>query len=149
MNFRSLISASSSNECNIILLIIYWLLYFDYLYILCYLHLQFWKMHSEAAAEGVLKKISNFTWTPVLESLFYKVASLQACNFTKKRLIQLFSSEIWEILKNTYLEEHLMWTAASVCWLLLLYWFLQFTSVHIYDALGSFLWKKYFTEQNF
>ena len=87
MNFRSLISASPSNECNIILLVIYWLLYFDYLYILCYLHLQFWKMHSEAAAEGVLKKISNFTGTPVLESLFYKVASLQACNFTKKRLI--------------------------------------------------------------
>ena len=149
MNFRSLISASSSNECNIILLIIYWLLYIDYLYILCYLHLQFWNMHSEAAAEGVLKKISSFTGTPVLGSLFYKVAILQDCNFTKKRLKHSCFPVKFEILKNTYLEEHLMWTTASVCWLLLLYWFLQFTSVHIYDAWGSFLWKKYFTEQNF
>ena len=39
----------------------------------------------------------------MLESLFYKVASLQDCNVTT----QVFSCEIWEILKNIYLQEHL------------------------------------------
>ena len=43
----------------------------------------------------------------VLASLFYKVASFQACNVTKKTPTQVFFCEIWKILKNTYSEEHL------------------------------------------
>ena len=34
--------------------------------------------------------------TPVLESLFNKVAGLKACNFIKKTPTQVFSCEIFE-----------------------------------------------------
>ena len=36
--------------------------------------------------KGVLKNFANFTRKPVLESLFNKVATRQACNFLKKSL---------------------------------------------------------------
>ena len=50
----------------------------------------------------------------MLESLFNKVAGLQACNFTKNRLpTQVFSCQTCEIFKNTYLEEHLRTTASK------------------------------------
>ena len=54
---------------------------------------------------------------PVLESLFYKVASLQACNVTKNRLLHkcfhVKFEKFWRtpILKN-------IWTTISVYWLL-------------------------------
>ena len=56
----------------------------------------------------------------VLESPFYKVAGLQACDFIKKGTPrQVFSYEIFKIFKNTYFEEHLRTTASlfrkSVC----------------------------------
>ena len=40
-------------------------------------------------------------------SLFNKVVGLQASNFSKKSLQQLFFCECSAILKNTYFEEHL------------------------------------------
>ena len=50
----------------------------------------------------------------MLESFFFnKVEGLQACNFIKKRLTQVFSCEYSKFFKNTYFEEHL-WTVASV-----------------------------------
>ena len=39
---------------------------------------------------------------PVLECLFYKVASLQAYNVTKKTPTQVFSCEIWQILNDCF-----------------------------------------------
>ena len=42
-----------------------------------------------------------------MESLFNKVAGLNACNFIKKAPTQVFSCEYYEIFKNTYFEEHL------------------------------------------
>ena len=63
---------------------------------------------------------------PVLESLFYRVGSLQDFNFTKKdSYIGVF---LWN-LRNS--EEHLFWKRSE--WLLLcidyliIYWFLQYT----------------------
>ena len=54
--------------------------------------------------------------TPVLEFFLKNVVSLQACNAIKKETpTQVFFSEIWEILKNNYFEEHLRMTA-SVQW---------------------------------
>ena len=47
----------------------------------------------------------------MLESLFHKVADLQACNFIKKRL-QHRCFSVAKFLQNTYFEEHLR-TAAS------------------------------------
>ena len=41
--------------------------------------------------------------TPVLESLFFVVETP----------MQMFSCEIYEIFKNTYLEEHLQMTASK------------------------------------
>ena len=40
--------------------------------------------------------------TPVLESLFNKVAGLKASNFIKKRYLHVFSCEYCKILKNTF-----------------------------------------------
>ena len=52
--------------------------------------------------------------SPVLGSLFNKVAGLKACNFIKNRLpTQVFSCQICQIFKNTYLEEHLRTTASK------------------------------------
>ena len=42
--------------------------------------------------------------TPVLESLFNKVAALQPCNFIKGTPTQVFACEYCEIVKNTYLR---------------------------------------------
>ena len=47
--------------------------------------------------------------TPVLESLFNKVAGLKVCNFIKENPAQVFPSEISEIFKNTFFTEHLRW----------------------------------------
>ena len=53
-----------------------------------------------------------------MESFFNKVVSLQAWNFIKKDSnTEVFSCEIWEIIKNTYFEEHLRTTASGK-----LYW---------------------------
>ena len=68
------------------------------------------EQNSYTTPRCVLKNFTNFTGKHLYWSLFfYKVASLQACNVTKKRLLptQVFSCEIWEILKNTYFEKHL------------------------------------------
>ena len=63
------------------------------------------------------KKLCKFhRKTPVLEFFLKNVVSLQACNVIKKETpTQVFSSEIWEILKSNYFEEHLRMTA-SVQW---------------------------------
>ena len=45
--------------------------------------------------------------TPVLESLFYKVAGLGLQLYLKETPTWAFSCEIYEIFKNTYFEEHL------------------------------------------
>ena len=65
----------------------------------------------------------------MLESFFNKVEGLQACNFIKKRLAQVFSCEYSKFFKSTYFEEHL-WTAASVFqqYLFLTFLFLPFSN---------------------
>ena len=42
--------------------------------------------------------------TPVLESLFKKVAGLKASNFIKKRYLHVFSCECCKIFKNTFIN---------------------------------------------
>ena len=54
---------------------------------------------------------------PVLESLFYKVASLQACNVTKKRLLHRCFPMKFEKFWRTTISKNI-WTTASVYWLL-------------------------------
>ena len=51
--------------------------------------------------------------TPVLESLFNKVAGLKPYNCTKRGSNQVLSCEYCEIFENTYSEKHLQ-TAGSV-----------------------------------
>ena len=65
--------------------------------------------------KDVLKIFCRFhKKTPVLKSLCHNVASLKSRNFiTKDTSTRVFSCEIGEILKNTYLEEHLRTTASS------------------------------------
>ena len=47
---------------------------------------------------------------PVVESLFNRVASIQACNIIKEG--QVFFCKILENVKNTYFEEHVQTTAS-------------------------------------
>ena len=56
-----------------------------------------------------MSQISPENKTPVLESLFNKVAVLRACNVIKKIRTQELSCKICEVFKNNYFEEHL-WT---------------------------------------
>ena len=147
----------SWNECDIILLIIHW-----YFYILiAYTSYVTYNCDTTVNAEFRSSRWRCF-WkfckfhkkAPVLQSLFYKIASLQPCNV----LTQVFPCEFCEIFKNAYFEEDL-WKTASVYWLL--HHILVFT---IYCSTRfSFLWvktielitceaisfKKYFTERNF
>ena len=51
--------------------------------------------------------------TPALELFFNKVAGLQACNFIKEFLTQLFSWEFFEIFITTFFIRHLQTTASS------------------------------------
>ena len=63
---------------------------------------------------------SFFLMAPIMESLLNKVASLQACNFIKKRTpTQVFSCGVCKVFKNTYFEEYLRTTAfvVSFSWL--------------------------------
>ena len=57
------------------------------------------------------KSFENFTGkTPVLESLFKKVAGPQACDFIKKRLQhRCFPVNVREFFKAPFLIEHLRW----------------------------------------
>ena len=59
--------------------------------------------------KGVLKKFHNIhRKTPVLESLFSKVAGLKACNFIKKRLQhRCFPVNIAKFLRAAIFIEHL------------------------------------------
>ena len=51
--------------------------------------------------------------TPLLKSLFNKVAGLKVCNFFKKETpTQLFSCKYWENFKNTHFEKDLRTTAS-------------------------------------
>ena len=83
-------------------------LYIHYLYVTYYFHLQFW--HSRRSRiqkqppELFLKILQMSQENTCAGSLIYKVASLQACNAIKNSVI---SCKIWEILENTYFEEHL------------------------------------------
>ena len=74
-----------------------------------FLGTSFWRMYANDCF------CSLFLMAPVLKSLFNKVASLQTCNFIKRRLQhRCFSCKIWEIFKNTYFEEYLRTTASVV-----------------------------------
>ena len=69
--------------------------------------------------------------TSVLDSLFTKLQAFRPAALLKKSPTKVFSCEIWEIVKNTCFEEHL-WTTDYMYWLLHLYWFWQFTTVHVF-----------------
>ena len=76
------------------------------------------KQNLEAVAGGVFKNFANFTWKHLRWGLFFtKLQVFRPATFLKETPTQMFSCEIWEILNNTYFEEHL-WTAASLYWLL-------------------------------
>ena len=66
------------------------------------------EQNSEAAAGDVLKNFANFTGKHLCWSLFFtRLQVFRTATLLKKAPTQLFSYEIWEILKNTCFEEHL------------------------------------------
>ena len=68
-------------------------------------------MHSEAAA--VLKNFANATEKHLCWSLFFtKLKTFRPATFLKRDSYTGISCQIWEILKNTYFEEHLRTTAS-------------------------------------
>ena len=70
--------------------------------------------------------------TPVLESLFYKVASLQAAALLKR---DSCTGNFVSNLRNS--SEHLFWRRSERLLLcidyFIIYWFLQFITVHIFQ----------------
>ena len=52
----------------------------------------------------------------MLESLFNKIAGLQACNFIKKTPTHVLSSEIYKILKNTLFYKTSPMAASNLYW---------------------------------
>ena len=57
---------------------------------------------------GILKNFAKFKRKDLCQSLFFiKVAALQACNFLKETLAQVFFCEFYDFFKNTFFIEHL------------------------------------------
>ena len=76
--------------------------------------------HRKQCPEAICKKSFSSKFcnihreTPVLESLFNKVAGLKTCNLIKKETpTQAFSFEHWAIFKYKNFEEHLQTTASN------------------------------------
>ena len=60
--------------------------------------------------KGVHKTFVEFTGKHLCQSIFLnKVAGLRHPDMLKKTLIQVFSSEFWEIFRNTFFIEHFRW----------------------------------------
>ena len=70
--------------------------------------------------------------TLVLECLFYKVASFQACNIIKKRLLhRSFPLKIDKFLRATILKS--IYERLLLCTdYFIIYWFKQFTTVQVF-----------------
>ena len=71
---------------------------------------------SQAASEKRRSwRFRKIYWkTPVLKSLFNKIAGILTCNYIKKETSgQVFSCEFSEIFKNTFFTEHLRATASG------------------------------------
>ena len=68
------------NECNIILLIIH-------SFLITYTSIYSYNYETFTQKQPLFLKLQENRKTPVLESLFYKVANLQACNSIKKTLL--------------------------------------------------------------
>ena len=121
-----LIPALSWNECNIMLLIIHWLLYNDYL--------QFWhsrpsRIHKQPP-EVFLKFFANFTGKHLCWSLFF--TKLQAFRPATLLKIDSYTSVFPWNLRNS--KEHLFWITSERLLLCIdyffIYWFLQPSTVH-------------------
>ena len=78
------------------------------------LYPSFRSSHRKCSMKKLFFKISQYSQEkPLLESIFKKVAGLQTCNFTKKRLQHKFSCEYCEIIENTYFEKRLRIAASA------------------------------------
>ena len=76
---------------------------------------QFQKQPPEVLYKKTVLKISQYSQeTPVLESLFIKVAGLGLQLYQKDAQTQVLSSEYCEIFKNTHFEKHLQKTAPVI-----------------------------------
>ena len=77
----------------------------------------------------------TFTGKHLCWRLFFtKLQVLRSATLLKETLTQVFSSEIWEILKNTFFKEPL-WTTATLYWLLHHILIFEFTTVHVFVLL--------------
>ena len=99
--------------------------------------------------------------------LFIKLQAFRPANLLKKTPTQVFSCEIWKILKNTYFEEHLQ-TPACVSWLphriliftfhsstrfsVLLYYAIKTKELMMHDAVSFekiYHWMKYLAFESY
>ena len=74
----------------------------------------YWSRHLRCSIKQVFLKISQNSQENTLVGVSFLIKlQVSACNFIKKETVaQVFSCEIYEIFKNTFLTEHL-WTTAS------------------------------------
>ena len=104
------------------------LTFLHWLLIIIYLLLKFWhsrrsRIHKQPP-ELFLQILQILS--PVLESLFHKVASLQACNVTKNRLLHRCFPVKFEKFWRT--SERLLLCIDYF----IIYWFLQSSTVHVF-----------------
>ena len=121
-------------------IIIYWLLYNDYLY--TYLHLQFWyscrsRIHKQPP-ETFLTFFANFTGKHLCWSLFF--TKLQAFRPATLLKIDSYTSAILWNLRNS--EEHLFWRTSERLLpcsdYFIIYWILKSSTVHFYIFTENF-----------
>ena len=66
--------------------------------------------------QGVLKKFAKFTEGNLCRSVFFnKIAGLRPVTLLKKIPTQVFFSELCEIFRSTFTEQHLRETASVCC----------------------------------
>ena len=93
--------------------------------------------HQRCSIKKMFLKISQYPQeTPALESLFRKVAGLQACSFMKKRFQHRCSCEYCEIFKTTYFEKNLQ-KAAFLFFQWFTFWYMDLKVQGLDSMTGS------------
>ena len=94
---------------------------------------------------GVLKNYANFTGKHLCQSiLFKKVASLQTCNFIRKRLQQrCFPVKFAKFLRTPFLTKHLWWLLPNFSLTnSTAFWFLHYFMLQRFFSKLVYTWKE-------
>ena len=127
-------------------MIIHWLLCIDYLYILCYLQLQFW--HScwsriQKQPPEMFLMILQFQWKNLYWSFFFtKLQAFRPATLLKRD--SYTGNFLWKLRNLTLTSEHVFWKTSERLLLcidyFIIYWFLQCTTAHPFQFYKKLLY---------